>query len=251
MRWVCSCGKFGLTCQLTGRFGDTMVCGLANDLHVGAGRYRSGRFAIPCGGVRGRSWSIYALHTGAGLCRSGRSAIPCGGCAGCSWARSGNVTDCREATAIPWSVGWQRLSRWCRSVPLGTLCDTMRWCAWSFVVNIGLCAGGRDASAIPPSGSVCLVAGWPQHIGGADALLGRSGDTMVCGWSNVLHTGAGRHRTGRFAIPCGGLVSGRVTNGWDVSAPNGWFRHFVLVSCYTCLRGASGARLLTFGKQLV
>ena len=30
-------------------------------------------------------------------------------------------------------------------------------------------------------GLVCLVAGWPQHIGGAVALLGRSGDTMVLG----------------------------------------------------------------------
>ena len=73
-----------------------------------------------------------------------------------------------------------------------------------------------------PSGSVCLVAGWPQHIGGAVALLGRSGDTMVSGRINVLHTVVGRYRSERFAIPCGGPGSGRVAKGWDVSAtPNG------------------------------
>ena len=37
-----------------------------------------------------------------------------------------------------------------------------------------------------------------------------------------MHTGAGRYRSGRFAIPCGGPGSGRVSKGWDVSAtPNG------------------------------
>ena len=101
--------------------------------------------------------------------------------------RAGRIA--RDAAAIPWSVGWQTTCTWCRSVPLGTLCDTMRWCAWSIVVNIGL--GCRRS--------------------------GRFGDTI---------------RLGRWA-------------------PRGWVGLFALVKCYTCLRGASGARLLTFGQQLV
>ena len=37
-----------------------------------------------------------------------------------------------------------------------------------------------------------------------------------------MHTGAGRCRSGRFAIPCGGPGSGRVAKGWDLSVtPNG------------------------------
>ena len=38
-----------------------------------------------------------------------------------------------------------RLSHGCRSVPLGTLCGTMRWVCWLFVVRPGWIAGGRDA----------------------------------------------------------------------------------------------------------
>ena len=56
MRWVCSCGKIGLGCQLTGRFGDTMVCGLANDLHVvlvGTARDALRYQAVMCVIVRG------------------------------------------------------------------------------------------------------------------------------------------------------------------------------------------------------
>ena len=102
----------------------------------------------------------------------------------------GLVGSLGTAAAIPWSVGWQTTTcTWCRSVPLGTLCDTMRWCAWSIVVSIRL--GCRRS--------------------------GRFGDTI---------------RLGRWV-------------------PGGWVGLFALVKCYTCLRGASGARLLTFGLQLV
>ena len=149
-----------------GRSGDTMVCGLTYDLHTDAGQCRSGRSAIPCGGCASCSWAssdwvadcrdawaihglwmTYDLHTDAGQCRSGRSAIPCGGCVVCSWASSVWVADCRDAPATPWFLGWLRLTRWCRSVPLGTLCDTMRWCTWSCIS--GCVARGRDAPATP------------------------------------------------------------------------------------------------------
>ena len=54
-----------------------------------------------------------------------------------------------------------------------------------------------------------------------------------------MYTGVGRHRSGCFAIPCGGPGSGRVAKGWDVSAtPNGTI---VLVLLATGSRGASVA----------
>ena len=61
---------------------------------------------------------------------------------------------------------------------------------WSWV------AGGRDAI------------GDTFHLGrsGAVALLARSGGTMVCGMSYVLHTGAGLCHTGRSSIPCDGCA---------------------------------------------
>ena len=37
------------------------------------------------------------------------------------------------------------LAHGCRSVPFGTLCDTMRWVCWLFVDRPGWSAGGRDA----------------------------------------------------------------------------------------------------------
>ena len=117
----------------------------------------------------------------------------------------------RDAPAIPWFWVWLETDT-------GRFGDTVRWvCRRSDWV-----ADCRDASAIP-SVWVGVLGGWlAQLIGGAIALLGRSGDTMVCGRTYVLHTGAGRYRSGRFAIPCGGPGSGRFANGWDVSAtPNG------------------------------
>ena len=81
-----------------------------------------------------------------------------------------------------------------------------------------------------PSRSVCLVAGWPQHIGGAVAV------GTLRRYQHVLHTGAGRYRSARFAIPCGGPGFGRVVKGWDV--PNGSIvgLHHVWrsVACQTC-----------------
>ena len=68
----------------------------------------------------------------------------------------------------------------------------------------GWVTDSRDASVIPSVWvGVSLVVCWPQHIGGAVALLGRSGDTMVCGRGCVLHTGAGQYRSGHHAV---GLV---------------------------------------------
>ena len=61
---------------------------------------------------------------------------------------------------------------------LGTPCGG---CAWFSRAGPGLVADGRDTTAIPSVWSEYLVAGWLPHIGGAVALLGRSGDTMVCG----------------------------------------------------------------------
>ena len=49
------------------------------------------------------------------------------------------------ARAAPWSVGCLHLTHGCRSRPLGTLCDTMRWVCWLFVGSPGWSAGGRDA----------------------------------------------------------------------------------------------------------
>ena len=80
------------------------------------------------------------------------------------------------------------LAHGCRSRPLGTLCDTMRWVCWLFVGSPGWSAGGRDAF----------------------------GDTI---------------RPGR----CAPEVC------WTFRA----------AKCFTCLREASGASLLTFGLLLV
>ena len=128
-----------------------------------------------------------------------------------------------DAPATPWSVGWLAF---CTRVQVSAARDALRYHAVGVQVD-----RGQDRAGLPtvgtlrryhPSGSVCLVAGWPQHIGEAVALLGRSGDAMVCGRTNVLHTGVGRYCSGRFAIPCGGPGSGRVAKGWDVSTtPNG------------------------------
>ena len=96
---------------------------------------------------------------------------------------------------------------------------------------------GLQAGQVLLRAKTVQTSGWPQHIGGAVALLGRSGETMVCGRACVLHTGVGRYRSGRFAIPCGGPGSGRVAKGWGVSAtPNGTI---VLVLFATSSRGAS------------
>ena len=127
------CDKIDLGCKLTGRFGDTMVCGLANDLHVvlvgtarDALRYQAmmcvvvrGQF-VPCTRVQvddardalryhavgvqaargqvlaelptvGTHWCYHGLwvgkdlHVGASRYRSGRFAIPCGGVRGRSF----------------------------------------------------------------------------------------------------------------------------------------------------------------------
>ena len=146
-------GRNGAAAQM-GRSGDTMVCGLACVLHTGAGQCRSGRF----GDTIGHNTSVGAVA---------------------QMGRYGDTMVCGMAYDL----------HWCRSVPLGTLCDTTRWCAWSIVVNVGL--GNRRS--------------------------GRFGDTI---------------RLGRCVL--GGRVG-----------------HFALVKCCTCLRGASGVRLLTFGQQLV
>ena len=53
-------GKFqrGAVATQMGRSGDTMIYEKATLLHMCASWNRSGRYVIPCGGVRGRSWSI-------------------------------------------------------------------------------------------------------------------------------------------------------------------------------------------------
>ena len=177
-----------------------MLCGMVCVLHTGTGQYRSGRSSIPCGGVRGRSWSIFALHTGAGQCRSGRFAIPCGGCAGCSWARSGWAADRRDASVIPWSVGWLRLARGCRSVPLGTLCDTMRCCTWSIVDHIGLCCrrsgrfGGTFRLRCAPGVRLGTLRGEVPHL-----FAGR----IRCSAVDVRTT-VGLNRLGEVRVQTGG-----------------------------------------------
>ena len=84
------------------------------------------------------------------------------------------------------------------------------------------------------------------------------------GLGYVLHTGIGQYRSGRTAIACG-VVRGRwwttsdcVADGRDASAvPSVFGVHQELgwalcaVKFHTCLRGASGVGLLTFGQQLV
>ena len=112
--------------------------------------------------------------------------------------------------------------------------------ARSHTLQEGLAGRFRDAPAIPwfaglagdkhtwvgldtlgtlrryhPSGSEYLVTGWPQHNGGAVALLGRSSDTMVCGKANVLHTGVG---LGTLCDTMRWAWFGPGCQGWDVSA---------------------------------
>ena len=104
-----------------------------------------------------------------------------------------------SATPFVWGHGlWDvlRLAHGCKSVPLGTLCDTMRWVCWLFVGRPGWAAGGRDAI------------GDTIRLGRSEAVTqtGRSGGTMICGMSCILHTGAGLCRSGRSAIPCGGYA---------------------------------------------
>ena len=69
---------------------------------------------------------------------------------------------------------------------------------------------------------------------------GRFGDTVR--WVCVVYAGwfgPGCRRSGRDGDT---IRLGR-------SVPGGWVGHFALVKCYTCLRGASGVRLLTFGQR--
>ena len=183
MRWVCSCDKIGLGCQLTGRLGDTKVCGLANDLHVvlvGTARDALRYQAMLCVVIRGQF-------------------VPC--------------------TRVQVDAGR----------------DALRYHA------VGVqAARGQVLAELPTVGTH-----WCYH----GLWVG-----------NDLHVGAGRYRSGRFAIPCGGVrgrswtVSDCVADGRDASArcaPGCWVGHFTLVMYYTCLRGASGIRLLSFGQLLV
>ena len=140
----------------------------------------------------------------------------------------------------------QRFAHGCRSEPLGTLCDTMRWVCGAVVPRrVGL----------PTVGTLRRY--HPLGRNGAAAQMGRSGDTVVCGLACVLHTGAGRYRSGRFATPCGGCAwsimvniglgsrrSGRFGDTIRLGrwVPGGWVGLFALVKCCTCLRCASGAR---------
>ena len=90
---------------------------------------------------------------------------------------------------------------------------------------------------------------------------GRSDDTMVRAAGGLR---AGRFRSGRIAIPCGGWArsfTGKfmpVAGGRDASAiPSVWIDVCPVVGrvfrmkYLTCLRGASGGSLLAYGLQLV
>ena len=93
-----------------GRSGDTMVCGLVIDLHTGVGPYRSGRSAIPHGGVLVVAGQVRAGLTTVGTLRRyirlGRYG------AAAQLGRSGD-------TMSLWAG--HRLAHGCRSTPLGTL----------------------------------------------------------------------------------------------------------------------------------
>ena len=111
---------------------------------------------------------------------------------------------------------------------------------------------------------------------------GRSGDTMICEmatfctrvqvgtardasaipsvgseWGSCTDGSLRRHHglwVGlRFAHGCRSVPLGTLCDTFRLGrcVPGDWVGHFALVKCYTCLRGASGVRLLTFGQRLV
>ena len=92
-------------------------------------------------------------------------------------------------------MGWFGFAR-------GRFGDTVRW---GVRFGLGCRRSGRYGDTIRLGRS----AWWPV---GRNTLVGLlhcwddSGDTMVCGRANVLHTDVGRYRSGRFAIPCNGCV---------------------------------------------
>ena len=90
--------------------------------------------------------------------------------------RSGDTMVCGLVIDLHTGVGPYRSGR--SAIPHGR-CAGCRWTSSSRVDD------GRDASAIHPTGSVwgCCTAG---------------SDTMSCGLASDLHTGAGRHRSGRI-----------------------------------------------------
>ena len=186
------------------------------------------------------------------------SAIPCDGCVEQS-CPAGLGCHGWDASAIP-SVGSEwgsctdgtlrrhhglwvglRFAHGCRSVPLGTLRDTMRWVCRLFVVKIGLgCRlSGRFGDAIRlgwgvPDGRLAIT----HRLG----LLHRWDATAIpwsVGWLSTC-TGAGRYRSGRFAISCGGVrgrswsISDWVTDGRDASAiPSVWVGVYPVVGLDT------------------
>ena len=93
-----------------------------------------------------------------------------------------------DAPAIPWSVGW---SSTCTRVLVRTARDAPRYRTVGVLV-----VAGQVRAGLTTVGTLRRYIRLGRY--GAAAQLGRSGDTMSCGLAFDLHTGAGRHRSGRF-----------------------------------------------------
>ena len=125
------------------------------------------------------------------------------------------VDTARDAPAIPCCVRGpivvnMCLAHGCRSVPLGTLCDTMRWVCGAVVQGWAPAVG-------------TLRRYHPSGRNGAAAQMGRYGDTMDCGMAYDLHI-LGSRRSGRFGDT---FRLGRCV-------PGGWVGLHQFAGCIRC-----------------
>ena len=216
-----------------GHSGDTLVLGLANDIHTWVGQCLGTLLRHHAGdGVvwlvsHAAGWSDRSGHFGDTM-RWVREVIT-----GRLPTVGATVRDgCARRLGCSASLGVKPLST------LGRSDDTRVRVVGSHIFLAGRAArdalryhvvgvqvvGGQVRVGTPtvgtlrryhPSGSVCLMTGWSQHIVGAVALLGRFDDTMVSGRLIALHTGAGlcRSRVSCGQIGLGGRVGATVRDG--------------------------------------
>ena len=72
----------------------------------------------------------------------------------------------------------------CRTIPLGTLCDTMRWVCWMFVGRPGWVAGGRDAIG-DTKGASAEAEAQKDRPGAGRAMVREGEDSSVWGLCRV------------------------------------------------------------------